>query len=140
MYREAARRTLLQLGGDDVLLHDALRTMLQHRDGSLLECERLIAEMLATRDQWGELVPLGARSLRKSVWRRCVPRLDRTLELEVCRGLGELARAIPQGILDEIDGAGGRDGRTLPGRGEGPSPMAICAGIDEHARRGAGSP
>ncbi len=58
LYREAARRTLMQLGGDDLRLDEALRTVLLHRDGSLVECERLIAEMLAVRDQWGELVPL----------------------------------------------------------------------------------
>ena len=58
MYREAARQTLMQLGGDDAELDEALRTVLLHRDGSLADCERLLMEMLPLRDQWGELVPL----------------------------------------------------------------------------------
>ncbi len=59
LHHEAARRTLMQLGGADAVLDEALQMVLLHRDGSLGECERLIAEMLALRDQWGELVPLG---------------------------------------------------------------------------------
>lgn len=129
LYREAARRTLLQLGGNDLLLDDALRTMLLHRDGSLAECERLIAEMLATRDQWGELVPLGREALTEERLEAEVrPKLNRTLELEVCRGLSELAHAIPQGTLDEITVLAAEMGHA-PGYGEGPQPMAICAGL-----------
>ncbi len=62
MYREAARRTLMQLGGKDAELDEALRTVLLHRDGSLAECERLLMEMLPLRNQWGELVPLLGRA------------------------------------------------------------------------------
>ena len=54
LYREAARRTLKQLGGEDAALHEALRTVLLHRDGNLAECEGLIAAMLGWRDQWGQ--------------------------------------------------------------------------------------
>ncbi len=129
MYREAARRTLLQLGGDDLLLDGALRKMLLHRDGSLAECERLIAEMLATRDQWGELVPLGREELTEERLEAVVrPKLNRTLELEVCRGLAELARALPPDTLDEITVLAAEMGHA-PGYGEGPSPMAICGGL-----------
>ncbi len=62
MYREAARQTLMQLGGNDAELDAALRTVLLHRDGSLADCERLLMEMLPLRNQWGELVPLLGRS------------------------------------------------------------------------------
>ena len=60
LYRLAARRTLLQLGGSNATLHDALNTVLLHRDGNLADCETLIAGMLQTREQWGELLPLTA--------------------------------------------------------------------------------
>ncbi len=63
MYREAARLTLMQLGGSDADLNEALRTVFLHRDGSLADCERLLMEMLPLRNQWGELVPLLGREL-----------------------------------------------------------------------------
>ena len=129
LYREGARRTLLQLGGSDFLLDHALRTTLLHRDGSLLECERLIAEMLSTRDQWGELVPLGREELTEERLETVVrAKLNRTLELEVCRGLADLAQAIPSDTLDEITVMAAEMGHA-PGYGEGPSPMAICGGV-----------
>jgi len=56
LYREAARRTLLLLGGSDRTLHQAIREVLLHRDGNLSDCEQLIADMLGLRDQWGELI------------------------------------------------------------------------------------
>ena len=87
LYREAARRTLMQLGGDDAALNDALRTVLLHRDGNLAECERLLAEMLQLRDQWGELIPLRREELDDAYLDGTVlPRLERTLERRSVRG------------------------------------------------------
>jgi ATP-dependent exoDNAse (exonuclease V) beta subunit len=58
LYAEAARQTLQMLGTtDDTSLAEALRTLLLHRDGRLGECERLLAAMLAKRDQWARLIP-----------------------------------------------------------------------------------
>lgn len=129
MYGEAGRRTLLHLGGDDPLLNEALRTMLLHRDGSVSECEALIAEMLAARDQWGDLVPLGRDELTERWMEDEVRRrLDRALELEVCRGLGELAHAIPVEVLEELTQLGAQMANA-PGLLNGPAPMAICNGM-----------
>ncbi len=58
LYTTAARRTLARLGGDPVL-SDALRALLQLRGTSLGDCEKLIADMLDKRDQWGRVLPLG---------------------------------------------------------------------------------
>ncbi len=129
MYREAGRRTLLQLGGSDPLLNDALRTMLLHRDGSVAECEELLAEMLAARDQWGELVPMGHEELTDEWLEERVRRsLDRALELEVCRGLSDLVRTIPESTLHEITVLASEMG-DAPGWRQGASPVAVCAGI-----------
>ena len=57
LYTTAARRTLARLGGDPVL-SEALRALLQLRGTSLGDCERLIADMLDKRDQWGRVLPL----------------------------------------------------------------------------------
>lgn len=126
LFREAGRRTLLQLGGDDPLLTDALRTMLLLRDGSVAECETLIAEMLRARDQWGELVPLGREELTEAWLEGTVRRrLDRALELAVCKGLTELARSLPVGFLERLTEAAAEMG-DRPGRGHERSPMEIC--------------
>jgi ATP-dependent helicase/nuclease subunit A len=58
LYTLAARRTLAELGGDPEL-SSALRALLQLRATSLPDCQRLIADMLDKRDQWGRVLPLG---------------------------------------------------------------------------------
>ncbi|HVJ07725.1 MAG TPA: UvrD-helicase domain-containing protein [Acidisarcina sp.] len=52
LYSLAARRTLQRLGGSNRQLTEAIQTLLELRDNGLAECEQLIANMLARRDQW----------------------------------------------------------------------------------------
>src|SRR5579885_405643 len=59
LYDEAARRTLANLGGPGKDIHEALMHLLARRDNNLAEAQRLIAEMLASRDQWLHIFPLG---------------------------------------------------------------------------------
>lgn len=127
LYAVAARRTLMELGGKDPVLHEALRTLLLHRDGNLANCEALVASMLEWRDQWGELVPLSAEELTDATLDGEVrARLERSLEAVVCAGLGKALAAIPKHLLQELtelahllgveDGHEGQD-----------SPIAVCA-------------
>jgi ATP-dependent helicase/nuclease subunit A len=58
LYTLAARRTLSRLG-DKEPLSSALTALLQLRGTSLPDCQKLIAEMLDKRDQWGRILPLG---------------------------------------------------------------------------------
>ncbi|HEY6412749.1 MAG TPA: UvrD-helicase domain-containing protein [Edaphobacter sp.] len=126
LHHEAARRTLMQLGGTDAVLDEALRMVLLHRDGSLSECERLIAEMLALRDQWGELVPLGSQELNDTYLDGVVlPRLERTLELAVCAGLTEFAKAVPADFLQTLCSLAALLGEIAPYERQ-MSPIAIC--------------
>ena len=128
LYRLAARRTLLQLGGTDTGLHDALRTVLLHRDGNLLDCEMLLADMLKTREQWGELVPLNSSALNQADVDRDVRlRLERSLEGIVCAGLSRALRALPTGVLEELTSLAARLG-VEPGYKDSVSPIALCAG------------
>ncbi len=128
LYRLAARRTLLQLGGNDVALHEALRTVLLHRDGSLAECETLLADMLKTREQWGDLVPLRPGTLDEAELDREVRlRLERSLESIACAGLSRALRAMPAGVLEELTSLASRLG-VEPGYKGNPSPIALCAG------------
>jgi ATP-dependent helicase/nuclease subunit A len=130
LYREAARQTLMQLGGD-AALNEALRTVLLHRDGDLGDCERLIAEMLEVRDQWGALVfPLGPRELDDAYLDSTVlPRLERALEQAVCAGLIELNQSLPADILEELSRLASELGHAEGYKGA-PSPIAILAGLD----------
>jgi len=60
LYALAARRTLSHLGSEEPL-SSALDALLQLRGTSLPDCQKLIAEMLDKRDQWGRVLPLAAQ-------------------------------------------------------------------------------
>ena len=62
LYTLAARRTLARLGGEEPL-SSALGALLQLRGTSLPDCQKLIAEMLDKRDQWGRVLPFGQAPL-----------------------------------------------------------------------------
>ena len=127
MYREAARQTLMQLGGKDASLNEALRTVLLHRDGSLAECENLLMEMLPLRNQWGALVPLlggdgiGEESLDLEV----LPQLQRALDEVVCAGLAEFAQAVPAQFLGALATLAAELAHSEP-YGRDKSPIIAC--------------
>ena len=68
LYTLAARRTLSHLGSEEPL-SSALDALLQLRATSLPDCQKLIAEMLDKRDQWGRVLPLGSATLDWSLVR-----------------------------------------------------------------------
>jgi ATP-dependent exoDNAse (exonuclease V) beta subunit len=130
LYREAARQTLMQLGGADAALNEALRTVLLHRDGNLAECELLVAGMLEWRDQWGDLFPLSRQDLDDAYLDGTVlPKLQLALEQAVCAGLIELNQSLPPDILEELSRLANELGHAEGYRGA-PSPIAILAGLD----------
>jgi len=130
LYQEAARRTLMLLGGEDAELNHALRTILLHRDGNLGECERLLAEMLKSRDQWGELIPLSGAALSDEALDTTVlPRLERALDQAICAGLQQLAKTIPADVLEELASLAGEMGHAAGYKGA-PSPIALCANLN----------
>ena len=131
LYAEAARRTLTLLGGPDLALNQALRTVLLHRDGNLRNCEALIASMLGARDQWGELVPLTAANLDAATLdREVLPRLERALDLAICRGLTRLTKVLPEPMLQALCSLAAEMGH-LDGYKDKVSPIAICAGRNQ---------
>ncbi len=127
MYRRAARQTLLQLGGEDAALSHALTTVLLHRDGSLADCERLLASMLEAREQWGELIPLDGPLDDAHLDTVVRPRLERSLEAIVCAGLQRAADAMPAGLLADLTTFAAEHAH-LPGYKDTASPLAVCAG------------
>lgn len=129
LHREAARRTLLELGSGDAALNAAIESVLLHRDGNLADCETLLARMLEQRQQWGELVPLDSISLSDEHLDRNVrPRLERSLEAIVCAGLNRVLDTIPQAELIELTEVASRLGAELSYVPDEPSPIAICSG------------
>ena len=127
LYLTAARRTFLQLGGDDPGLDQALRLLLLHRDGNLPECERLLSEMLQHREQWGQLIPIGSQKL-DDAWldANVLPRLELALEEAICAALTQLARSIPAHLLDQLT-AMAAEMAHLEGYNGQMSPIALCA-------------
>jgi ATP-dependent helicase/nuclease subunit A len=129
LYRTAAERTLMQLGGEDSALSDALRLLLLHRDGNLTQFRDLLAEMLSLRDQWGRLVPLGRELLEESYLDRIVlPQIERALANVICAELAKLARIMPDHRLSELCALAGELGHN-DGYQDQPSPIAVCAGV-----------
>ena len=127
LYALAARRTFLQLGGSDAALEPALRLVLLHRDGNLADCEALLGEMLARRDQWGELVPLGRRELDDEYLDSTIlPLLERALEQAIRSAITQLSRSIPRELLQRLSEAAAEMAH-LDGYGGKPSPIAVCA-------------
>ncbi len=128
-HAEAARRTLLQLGGSNQALSAALEELLLHRDGNLQNCENLIATMLATRDQWAELIPLAPDQLTEAYLEQSVlPKLDRALDLVICRGLTAVSHALPPGFLDDLCTLAADMAQAEGYPAGDSSPLAFCAG------------
>ena len=132
LHAEAAHRTLMQLGGQQndqaSTLSAALETLLLHRDGSLTDCESLIARMLGTRDQWGELVPLAAHHLTDEHLETVVlPKLERALDRAICRALTRLTQVMPPLLMNRLCALAAQMGH-LEGYEGNESPIALCAG------------
>ena len=129
LHQQAARRTLMQLGGPDVALSDALRLILLHRDANLSDLQTLISTMLSTRDQWGELIPLAQAELTEhSLDTEVLPRLERALDQAVCRGLTRLRNTLPPVFLQDLCQLAA-EWATLSGHPTDPSPIALCASL-----------
>ena len=131
LYREAARRTLLRLGRDetgvDRRLGQALRTILLHRDGDLSACQELLAEMLASREQWGKLLPLRLEAQSdEDLDLEVRPKLDAALETVVCDGLSRLMRAFPPGSAEVLSSIAADLAQSAPHGPTGAHPFSLC--------------
>ncbi len=110
LYQEAALRLLKSLGessspvpgGEAATLSAALSALLLHRDGNLADCQELLAEMLAWRDQWGRLVPLDGELTDERLDREVKPRLERTLQHAICQVLRRAQELFPPADLHQL--------------------------------------
>ena len=127
LHHSAARTLLQQLGGSDATLTRDLETVLLHRDADLHNCEALIAEMLRTREQWGELVPLSGEELTDAYLDTNVrPRLEEAIANAICSVLCILHARFPEDLLRQLASVA----KTLAhaeGSDGGPSVFLPCA-------------
>jgi ATP-dependent exoDNAse (exonuclease V) beta subunit len=93
LYIQAARRTLGLLGSVDAELDVALTHLLELRDNNLPDCERLIAGMLAQRDQWVRAFPL-IGNMGEDEWDLARSRLERPFREEAKRVHAEAYRLL----------------------------------------------
>ncbi len=129
LYRDAARAVLLQLGGSDLTLSRAIETILFHRDADLLDCEKLLAEMLGTREQWGNLIPLRSPSLDDAQFDRDVrPKLDAALETALCAAMTKVHRRFSPGLLQQV-AALAHQVADAEGYRADPNPLAACTAL-----------
>jgi ATP-dependent helicase/nuclease subunit A len=89
-YRRAARKTFDRLGGNDAELNDSLKALLQLRDSNLRGCEKLLADMFETRDQWTSAFPLTG----EIDWEQARGRLEEPFHREIRPVLGEAHRLL----------------------------------------------
>jgi ATP-dependent exoDNAse (exonuclease V) beta subunit len=64
LYREAARRCVAGVSGDDAELTASLRTLLRDVGNDCAQLERLLAALLPRRDQWLRLLAGGSLAMR----------------------------------------------------------------------------
>jgi ATP-dependent helicase/nuclease subunit A len=126
LYHLAAQRTLMQLGGPDTALHEALHNVLLHRDANLNDVENLLANMLSQREQWADLVPLTPEALNNDAEVRL--KLERALEHLVCSALTHATNAMPLNMLRELTTLAAQLAPNPGYKGE-TSPIAFCADL-----------
>ncbi len=126
LYRLAAQRTLLQLGGSDAPLDNALRNILLHRDGSLVDVESLLAAMLAQREQWGSLIPLSTGPALESELSEARQKLELTLEFIICSALTRTLSFFPVHLLEQTTTIAAHLGAQPQWKDK--APLAPCAG------------
>lgn len=126
-YLQAAHAVMMRFGGGDPVLDAAIETVLLHRDGDLPFCERVLAEMLATRDQWGSLIPLGKALTEEHLENVTLPRLNASLRRTIEAALTEACDGFEDDTLDEIARIAERHAFE-PGYKDEPNPLLPCAG------------
>ena len=116
LYEEAARRSLRLLDEGDTEQAAAVQGLARHLDNDLGRIHRLLARMLARRDQW-------RRHLRYDR-----AGLEAALAREVTGHLLQLSAALPPDCCEELVALVAIAGQALRGQGV-ESPIADCAGI-----------
>jgi len=98
LYRDAARRTVLMLGGADPALNSAMDLLLEAADAQATTLEELIASMLAKREQW---LPIVARA-RNTSSSGLRAELEESLAAAIGIGLGRIREELAQALGSRV--------------------------------------
>ena len=107
LYRDAARRTLARIDGEDPLLRAAVENLLRWRDNNWEDLEGLLVKMLSTRDKW----------MHQGL-------LDRETDWDALRG--QLERPLRKASIDAVQGLKARLDR-VPGAEQTAAALAAFA-------------
>ncbi len=122
LYTSAAHRTLKLLGQPGEVA-DHVRRALEHLDNDVPGFERLLAAMLARRDQWQRHMPTGdTREFRRN--------MEATLRRIICERLEEVGSAIPKRLRDALARLAAIAADNLHGR-EPASAIVACSGLKD---------
>lgn len=132
LYAEAAARTLRLLGGDDAVLNDDIRTLLHHRDGNLADCERLLAEMLALREQWGHIVPLTGDLTDQRLDEETRPKLEAAIAKVICAELEKLFQLLGRDAAGTLGRLAAEMAMLEPHASASINPYRPCASLQAH--------
>jgi ATP-dependent exoDNAse (exonuclease V) beta subunit len=116
LHEEAARRSLRLLDEGEPEQADAVRGLAQHLDNDLGRIHRLLARMLARRDQWSRHLQSDRASLEAALAR------------EVAGHLLQVSAALPRDCRRELVELAAQAGQVLRSEGAD-SAIAACAGI-----------
>ena len=116
LYEQAARVTLRLLDEGDMEQATVVSGLARHLDNDLPRIHRLLARMLARRDQWRRHVRNGRADLEAALAR------------EVEGHLIQLRAAIPKGFRSELTELAAHAGRVLRAEGSD-SDLVHCAGL-----------
>lgn len=132
LYEEAARQVLLMLGEADRQRAEAVRTLLEHLDNHAANFQRLIAAMLARREQWLELIGGSTHRLRdeelETVRRKVLePALADSVRYELQLMRRAVQQALPPQLAPELFAAMQYAAETL--KDDARSAIKALAGI-----------
>jgi ATP-dependent exoDNAse (exonuclease V) beta subunit len=115
LYMQAAQQTLEEMGGQDPRLQNAARTLLSHLDNKLEKGVRILADMLATRDQWGHVFPIDRQLSDEELDRIIEDRFEKTLQQTITEHLQAYTDSIPETSWKKIFALGHHAAKNLEG-------------------------